>query len=172
MLLLWVIAAIVVVFGVVVFRGAPYVPSLPGDVRRAFEELYSVSEKDVLVDVGSGDGVVLRLAAERGAHVVGYEINPLLVVVSRLLAFGRPRMRVQLADFWFVQLPQDTTIVYAFSVSRDMRKMATKLQQEAIRLGRPLYFMSYGSEMKHQPALRHLGAHHLYRFEPLQEVKA
>lgn len=172
MIALWIVLALVVTFGVVVFRGAPYVPSLPADIERAFTELYVVGEQDTVVDVGSGDGIVLRHAERRGAQAIGYEINPLLVVISRLLSYRSPNVQVKLADFWLTPLPSSTTLVYAFSVSRDMVKMANKMQSEATRLGRPLYFMSYGSDMKNRPAIKSLGAHHLYEFTPLQEVIA
>ena len=77
--LLFAILAIVILVGFSAFTGAPYVPSHRRDVARAFRELYSLDANDVLVDIGSGDGVVLRQASQRGARAVGYEIHPLLV---------------------------------------------------------------------------------------------
>ena len=81
-----IVCIVVLLFGFVVFRGAPYVPSKRRDIKRAFEELYPLDDSDTLVDIGSGDGVVLRMAAKRGAHAVGYELNPILVLVSRWLS--------------------------------------------------------------------------------------
>lgn len=168
----WVFAAIVLLFGFVVFRGAPYVPSHRRDVALAFDELYKITDKDVVVDFGSGDGIILRLAAARGARAVGYELNPALVAISRFLSNGNKKIKVHLGDFWFSPLPNDTTLVYGFMVERDIEKMAKKMQFEADRLERPLYFMSYGSAIKSRPKLRELGAHHLYRFDPLQQKQA
>lgn len=168
----WLFAALVFIFGFVVFRGAPYVPSLRREVKKAFDELYTPGPKDTVVDVGSGDGVILRLVAARGARAVGYELNPVLVLISRLLSRGDTRVRVQLRDFWTVRLPRETTLVYAFTVSRDIDKLAAKLQQEANSWGRPLHFISYGSTIAGKQPLKKAGAHHLYRFDPLQQQKA
>src|SRR5690606_4006505 len=99
-----------------VFFGAPYLPSHHNETKQAFEELYPLSKSDVLVDIGSGDGIILRLAAERGARAVGYELNPALVVLSRFLSRKYQGVKVVTANFWFSHLPKDATVVYAFFV--------------------------------------------------------
>jgi hypothetical protein len=170
-MLFWLFAGIVLLFGFVVFRGAPYVPSHKKDVAKAFGELYKVGKNDVVVDVGSGDGIILRMAARLGARAVGYELNPALVVISRILSRGNKRITVHLSDFWFAKLPQDTTLVYAFAVERDIRKLSAKMQAEADRLGHPLHVISYGSEFADPEPIRTLGAHHLFIFSPLQGDK-
>lgn len=164
---LWFLAAILLLFGFVVFRGAPYVPSKKTDLKNAFDTLYDLDDKDLLVDIGSGDGVVLREASRRGARAVGYELNPLLVLVSRLLSRDDPRVTVYLADFWNAALPAKTTVVYTFGESRDIAKMAAKVQQEAIRLKRPLFFISYAFEVTGLHPVRSTKSHFLYKFEPL-----
>lgn len=171
MVIFWIFAGIVLLFGFVVFWGAPYVPSHTKEVERAFDDLYAVTKKDVVVDVGSGDGIILRLASKRGAKAVGYELNPALAVLSRLLSRGDANVSVAIADFWHVKLPPDTTLVYAFAVERDIRKLATKLQNEADRLGHSFYAITYGSAFKDKTPHGELGAHHLYIFEPLQQNK-
>jgi SAM-dependent methyltransferase len=171
MMLFWLFAAVVLLFGFVVFRGAPYVPSHRKDVAKAFGQLYEVGEKDIVVDVGSGDGIILRMAARRGARAVGYELNPALVMISRFLSRRNKKITVHLSDFWFVKLPAETTLVYVFAVERDVKKLAAKFQAEADRLGRPFHVISYGSELPSPPQLKTIGAHHLYIFRPLHEVK-
>lgn len=170
--LLWVLAILFFIFGVVVFRGAPYVPSHRRQVERAFDELRPLTDKDMVVDAGSGDGIILRLASQRGARAFGYELNPILVFLSQFLSRHNPRVKVYLNDFWHVSLPEETTVVYGFMVERDIQKMADKLQNEANRLHHPLEFISYGSAIPGKAKLRELGAHHLYKFEPLQGKEA
>lgn len=172
MIAVWIVLTLVVVFGVVVFRGAPYVPSLRRDVAQAFDELYLLGATDVVVDVGSGDGVVLRMASRRGARAVGYELNPVLVLIARFLSRGDEKVSVVLRDFWVTQLPDDTTVIYGFSVSRDMLKMTAKIQSEATRLDRSLYYVSYGSQLAGMRAQKAVGAYHLYVFQPLQQGRA
>lgn len=169
---IWLVAALILTFGFVVFRGAPYVPSRKREIAVAFDELYHLSEKDFLVDIGSGDGIVLREAARRGATAVGYELNPILVVISRFLSRNQSKVEIHIADFWYVQLPVKTTVVYTFGESRDIAKMARKVADEATRMGHPLIFISYGFAIRNQSPLETVGAYHLYRFEPLQTVEA
>lgn len=167
----WLIAAIILLFGFVVFFGAPYVPSKRRELDTVFGELYELSENDTLVDIGSGDGVVLRSAARRGARAVGYELNPALVWISRFLSRRYKTVDVFVANMWRVKFPDTTTVVYVFPVSRDIEKIARKIQSEADRLGVPLAVICYGCIIPHRSALRSLGAHHLYTFAPLHSVK-
>ena len=169
--ILFIIICVVVFFGLVVFIGAPYVPSQKKYVLRAFDH-FGIDDQDVLVDVGSGDGIVLRIASRYGAKAVGYEINPLLVGVSRLLSLRDSRVSVRLQNFWLATLPNDATIVYAFSVLRDEKKLRMLLQREADRLGRPLRLVCFGSPFKHLPPADTFEAYYLYIFQPLQPKKA
>lgn len=57
---------------------APYVPT-PNSVVKAMLKLAKVSNKDVVYDLGSGDGRIPITAAKIGASAVGIEINPKLV---------------------------------------------------------------------------------------------
>jgi hypothetical protein len=172
MIIVIIAAIVLLMFGLVVFRGAPYVPSHVREVKGAFEKLYPLGTRDMLVDVGSGDGLVLREAASHGARAVGYEINPLLVVVSWLLAGRSKLIRTQLVDFWYKDLPSETTIVYAFTVSRDVNRLQKKMQDESDRLGLSLTLMTYGSPLKDKQAVKNRRGHHLYVFTPLQNKKA
>ena len=157
---------IFLVFGLTTFIGAPYVPSQRRYMKRALTKLYPLHKKDVLVDVGSGDGKVLRYAASIGARAVGYEVNPILVGISRLLSRGNNLVETRLADFWLATLPDETTIVYVFAVSRDTARIAKKLQQEVNRMGRDVSVVSYGSELEALTPVRQLDAYHLYTLQP------
>lgn len=159
-------AILILIFGFVVVRGAPYVPSHRRFARRAINDLYKVTAKDVLVDIGSGDGIILRMASSQGARAVGYEINPILVVISKMLSLGDAKVAIKLADFWLVGLPPETTVVYAFAVTRDMEKIGQKMQQAADQLGKPLRLITYGAKVTSKKPLRELDAHTLYMFEP------
>ncbi|MEP6710659.1 MAG: hypothetical protein ABJA64_02985 [Candidatus Saccharibacteria bacterium] len=170
--MIWIIGcilAVAAIFALTVLRGAPYVPSHHSEAKAAFDELYNLSSSDVLVDVGSGDGIILRLASRKGSHAVGYELNPILVFISRFLSRGDKNVSVTLTDFWVKDIPDDTTIIYAFVVTRDVEKLERKLQREANRLDRSLYLMTYGAGLKHMKEHKVRRGHRLYRFNPLQE---
>lgn len=168
MTIVWVTLSIIaLMFMVVVFRGAPYVPSRRQDIEKAFDELYAVGPNDLVVDVGSGDGVVLRAAARRGAKAIGFELNPILVLISRLLSRNHPSVVVRLTDAWLTTVPTNTTLLYVFSTGRDIEKIAVWAEKQALAVGHSLYLISYGFELK-RSVLRSHGAHHLYEITALQ----
>ena len=160
------IAAVVLLFGFVAFTGAPYVPSRRRDLQKAFDELYRLKKTDVLVDIGSGDGVVLREASRRGARAIGYELQPLLVLISRWLSRHDEKVSVRLANFWRTPLPDETTVVYLFGDGRDIAKMVQYLQHETNRLGRDIWLLSYGFEAAGLTLHKTAGAHNLYLLQP------
>lgn len=163
------LGAIATIFALTAFTGAPYVPTRPRDVGSVFEEAYRLTSRDTVVDIGSGDGLVLRAAARQGAKAVGYEINPVLVLVSRLLARGNPRITVKLANYWTARFPDDVTVVYTFGDSRDIKKMAKKVRTEATRLARPLIMISYAFEIPDATEVARSSMHFVYRIEPLHQ---
>ena len=64
----------------------PYVQTPPLVVRRMLQ-MAEVTAKDVLWDLGSGDGrIVIAAATQFRARGVGYEIDPVLIRESRVLA--------------------------------------------------------------------------------------
>lgn len=167
-LLLIVGGVLLVLFGGIAFIGAPYVPSKRRELRAVFRDLYPLSSTDVLVDIGSGDGVVLREAATYGARAIGYELNPILVAVSRWAARGNARIQTHMVNFWHADLPPDTTVCYVFGDSRDIAKIAQRIQQFSTRTQRTVSCISYGFELPHHTHTAQQGAHYLYQITPLQ----
>ena len=100
-----VIFAVLLAFGGVILRGAPYVPTLEPQARAALE-LLDLRPGQTLLELGSGDGKVLLVAARSGLNVIGIELNPILVVVSRLRTW-RYRRQVQViwGDLWRTEWP-------------------------------------------------------------------
>jgi SAM-dependent methyltransferase len=63
-----------------------YVPTWQPIVYQMLE-LASVKKDDVVYDLGSGDGRIVILAAQKyGAHGVGIELDPRLIEISRQIA--------------------------------------------------------------------------------------
>lgn len=166
----WIFFGFILLFGFVVFWGAPYVPSKRTDLAQAFEELYKIGPSDLLVDIGSGDGVVLRAAASRGACALGYELNPLLVAISMLICRPYKRIGIKLTNYFLASFPSNTTVVYVFSDSRDIAKVYELVQTQASRLGRKLAFISYAFKVPDIKPDKSIGVHHLYMVEPLQNT--
>lgn len=162
------ILVVVLGYGFVAFFGAPYVPAKTRDVELALDKLYKLRRSDVLLDMGCGDGKVLRAASRRGARAVGYELHPLLVVISWWLSRRDSRVTVQLANMWRRPFPDDTTVVYVFGDSRDIGKIRDRIRAEATRLGRRLHVISYGFRLPGLEPVSEVAAHFLFTVEPLQ----
>lgn len=167
MLLAYVIGSIAVLVGISVFFGAPYVPSHRKEIKRLLSEVIPIAEGDTLLDIGSGDGVVLREASKRGAKAVGYEIHPLFVGISKLASLGDSRVHIQWANAWTTPFPDSVTLVYAFSTGRDAKKLAATMQHEVDRLERQLTLVCYGNALPERSTVQTSGAFFIYTFEPL-----
>ena len=166
MIVLWLVVGLLGLFGFVAFFGAPYVPTLNAELKRAFTELYPLKPSDVVVDLGSGDGRVLLEASRHGAKGYGYELNPLLVLISKLRLGSKAD--IQLADMWSATLPAQTTLVYVFTVSRDSQRLGRFLQAHADRQAKLVRVMTFGPTLvDYVPVKTHRG-HSLYEIHPLQ----
>jgi hypothetical protein len=115
--------------------------------------------------------VVLREASRRGAQAVGFEVHPLFVYISRFLSRGDRNVSIQLANVWTTPFPDGVTLVYAFSVARDGKRLTRKVQREANRLGRTLTLVCYGNPLPKREPVRLHGAYELYEFRPLHPSK-
>ncbi len=164
MIIFGVIATFLIVcFGLVVLRGAPYIPSHRSQVRRAFTELYELGKNDRVVDLGSGDGTVLAIASEYGAKALGYEINPILWLQCKFRFRNKPNISIELKDYNLIDaLPSDVTIVYAFTTSRSIEAIGKKLEQWS--RAKDLYFISYGFTFRDRKYAKKVGPMHLYHF--------
>ena len=134
-------------FFLIVFRGAPYVPTHQRVIDSLFS-MYDFQPGEVLVDLGSGDGRVLEAAARRAVHSVGYELNPFLALYSRWRLRRYRDTIVRCQDFWQSSLPQETAVVFVFLAGPFMDKLERKIQSEATRLGHEIHLISYGMKLK------------------------
>jgi hypothetical protein len=161
-----IIGCIILLFGAVVFRGAPYVPTLRRSVKHALDVL-DLKKGDLLVDLGSGDGVVLKAAAARGWRALGYEINPLLCIVARLRCLPHKGLvKVRWRDFWLAELPEDTKAIFVFLAGPHMTHLARKLDQVMQNRSEPLKVMSYGFAIPGYLPKKMSNGLFLYELEP------
>lgn len=152
-------------FLLIVFRGAPYVPTRARDIETLFE-MQSFAKRDVLVDLGSGDGRIQIAAAKRGIHSVGYELNPFLALLGYLRTRPcRSLTSTRLADFWLTPLPQRTTVVFVFLAGPFMKKLDRRLTREAKRLGHDIVLISYGIEILGKQPETLKGGYVRYRYK-------
>ena len=128
--LLWIGAAVIVAsFSVVVLYGAPYLPTLRPQIEDAIK-LSELKQGQTLLELGSGDGRVLFAAAEQGIHAIGYELNPLLVLYTKIRARKYPGLvEVYWGDFWRAKWPK-TDAIFVFLLAKYMKKLDKKIVQE------------------------------------------
>lgn len=152
------------IFVCTAFIGAPYVPTQQKELEEAFTKLYKISKKDLLVDLGSGDGAALKRACLHGADSYGIEINSFLIWISRwrLRRFGK-HAKVVLGNIYTAKFPNETTVVYIFGDSRDIKRMVKHIKAESARLGRPLYIISHAFPIPGMKPEKTHRAHFLYK---------
>jgi SAM-dependent methyltransferase len=109
--------------------GAPWLPLRRRDIPDGFS-LVDIKPGSVVIDLGSGDGRLLAEAAARGATVIGYELNPILVWWSRrkLAKYGS-RATIFRSDLLAADLAKADTI-FIFGITSIMPAVAKKLINE------------------------------------------
>ncbi|MBS7346415.1 MAG: class I SAM-dependent methyltransferase [Candidatus Sacchiramonaceae bacterium] len=162
-------------FGLIVFRGAPFVPSR----RKYIQEGFGSLTKDIDVknttffDIGSGNGVVLEQAAKFGfKKSIGYELNPILAAFSKFKLkkyIKQHKVEIKTRDFLLAELPQGIGIFYCFGYGKFVEKTAAKLQRYANFEGREVYFMSMAFELVEQKPVKSNGLYHLYKIAPCKK---
>lgn len=159
----WIIGILVVLFGFTAFRGAPYVPTHRRQVQKALN-LLNLKPGAIVVDLGSGDGVFLKAAAQRGLIVYGYEINPLLCAIAWLRCFKyRKQIHILWRDFWLTPLPKNTKGVFIFTAGPFLKKLNKKIIQEAKQ--QSFTIVSYGFEIPERKDLYVKDGLHMYAIE-------
>lgn len=159
----FIIIAVVLFLTFTAFTGAPLVPSRKDDLKTAFEELYPLSKKDTLIDLGAGTGTVLKAAQKYGTKTIGIELNPLFALIAKL---KNQSSKIVCQNFYKYHFPKDTTVIYLFGDSRDIKKMYQKVQKEATRIKKPLYLLSLAFPIPNQKVKSQKGPYYLYKILP------
>ncbi len=113
------------------FHGAYYAGTSQKRLQKILK-LAEVKASDKVVDLGSGDGRIVKALADAGAEVTGIEINPWLVFKSRRLiekAGLEKKTSILRQNLWKHDLGQyDTVIIYG--ISHIMKDLEEKLEKE------------------------------------------
>lgn len=155
-----IIAVLLVCFGGVLLFGAPYLPTLKPQMYEALE-LANLKPGQTLLELGCGDGRVLVAAAQKGYKAVGYELNPLLVVVAwaRTRRYRR-QVRVVWGDFWRAEWPPAEAI-FVFLLPRYMRKLDREC---AACSHKPLRLVSFAFRIPGKKPYRHRKGVYVYDY--------
>ena len=152
---------LVLMFGFVIFFGAPYLPTLKKQQEEALD-LLDLQPGQLLLELGSGDGRLLRMAADRGISVIGYEINPILFLISKISCIGYgDRIQIKLANFWSVELPGCDGI-YVFLLDKYMERLNNKIIQE---IRGKVTLVSFAFPIKSKKPITDKAGLYLYKYD-------
>lgn len=155
------VTIVLLCFAVVVFFGAPYVPTLTPQVQAALT-LLNLKPGQTMLELGCGDGKVLLAAAKQGYNVVGYELNPILAIIAWARTYRyREQVRVVWGNFWHKTWP-DAQGIFAFVMPNYMAKLDKKITQE---VGKPVKLVSNAFEIVGVRPDKSLDGVHLYRYK-------
>lgn len=162
-----IICTIIIVFGAVVIVGPPFVPTLNKQIATALD-LLDLKPGQTLLELGSGDGRVMKAAAARGLKVVGVELNPFLVIISRLRCWRyRKQVTVIWDDLWKAKWPQADGI-FTFMLQRQMVKLDKRITAWHKR---PLKLASFAFYIPDKPPVSKFNGIFLYEYGAPQPVK-
>ena len=132
------------------FLELPYVPARSDKVLTIIK-LANIKSGDIAIDLGSGDGRLLFAAAKEGAHAIGYEINPFLVLLTRIKAqllhlrgggiappqrgkghLGGGQISVKRQNLWQADL-KDADVIFVYGRQKTMQKFQDFVYKNARR---------------------------------------
>lgn len=164
--ILLLIAIITLIFLIPGLTGAPYVPSEKAKVKKVLTKLYPIKHCDLLIDLGAGDGVVLQVVAKRGAKALGLEINPILALLTNWRFRKNRKITIKCCNFYRYKFPAKTTIVYAYALANHIETIRRKIECEATRLNKPIYFISNAFDLENLKPEKKWDSFYLYRIDP------
>jgi hypothetical protein len=156
-----VILFILACFAVVLLFGAPYLPTLKHQQAEALKML-DLKRGETLLELGCGDGRMLVTAAKQGINGVGYELNPIIYLIAKIVTFKHRRLvRVEYGNFWHKKWPPADGI-YVFLHTRFMNKLDNKVIQQYN--GKKIKLVSYAFPIVTKRAVAEKNALFLYEY--------
>ena len=154
-----IVGILLICFTGIVLFGAPYVPSKKLHIEAGLD-LLNLRKGQTLVELGSGDGRVLRQAAKRGINCVGYELNPILYLISLVYCYKyRKNIQIKLRNYWLADLT-GADGVFVFLAGTYMKKLDKKM----LGLKKPVKLVSVGFTIPGKKAVMTKSAVHLYKY--------
>ncbi len=103
--------------------GAPFVPSTK-NTATSMIRLAKLRKGMKIYDLGSGDGRLLKLSEKKGCTAIGFEINPFLVLYSRLI-----HLHVTWKNFWYSDL-SEANVVFVYLLPWRMGNLESFLKKQ------------------------------------------
>lgn len=110
-------------------QGALFVSSTRKRIQAFLDEV-PMDEGAVFIDLGCGDGRVLRMAAKRyKVRATGYELNPMAYGKARLYSLLAKGVRIRFRNFYDADLSH-ADVVFCYLFPDVLPKIAEKVKKE------------------------------------------
>lgn len=110
-------------------QGAMFHPSAFIRVK-TFLDAMPMHANEHLIDIGCGDGRVLREAWKRyGVRALGYEVNPLAYTLALIRNFFSTGVKISYKNFWKEDISA-ADVIFCYLFPDVMEKLVQKLEKE------------------------------------------
>ncbi|MCX7956042.1 MAG: methyltransferase domain-containing protein [Patescibacteria group bacterium] len=110
-------------------KGSPYVATKNQRINEILKNA-SLKKGKIFIELGSGDGRVLREAVKKYKVIgIGFDINPLLVYWSKILSFGIKNIEFKIQDILKADLKK-ADYLYLFLMPELIEKLRLKMNNE------------------------------------------
>lgn len=133
-------------------RGIPFIP-LTKKQLKAINEHIKLKSTDKIVDLGCGDGRVLRMFEKQGAKdLVGYEVNFWIYLLAKARnKISKSKSKIYLKDFKKVNL-SEYNIVFCYLSDYYMNSLKEKFDKE-LRPGTKIISYIFEAKDWHEPKI-------------------
>lgn len=130
------------------FLGVPFLPTHRKQARKMME-MAQIKPGMKVIDLGSGAGRLLFMAADLGATVAGYELNPFLVLWTKLMILLKGKsgqIKVFYKSIYDADIA-DADVIFLFLYPSHMKKLTDKIfvemKDDAVILSYVFEFRNY-----------------------------
>lgn len=116
------------------FLELPYVGAKKESIKTIIR-LANIKKGETVIDLGSGDGRLLFEAAKSGAFGEGYEINPYMIILSKLkrsLKGFDQQVKIINHSFWKADL-KIADVIFVYSLRSKMKKFEDFIYKNAAK---------------------------------------
>lgn len=108
---------------------APFLPTPRQTTQKMLAEV-GLKPKQILYDLGCGDGRFIRLASRKyQAKAIGIELNPLIYLYAKIKSIGYAQEQIFCRDFMEFDL-SDANVIVCYLLPKTMHKLEKKLNLE------------------------------------------
>ena len=111
--------------------GSGWLPVPKAEMKRGLEKA-KVRKKDVLFDLGCGDGRVIIEASKTCKFATGFEMDPVRYLISKIRTRGNPKTEVIRGNFFKWNL-KDANVIFAYLHPKTNKHLAAKIKLECKR---------------------------------------